>query len=106
MRRLILPLATVTCLLTASAAAGHDLGGAIGDSLANAPAIPETKAGKLAAKGRLDRARVENNPTLRIVMDAGFDLGADLSLNATEQDVVFMRQPVNRISTIAATCTG
>ncbi len=65
MRRLILPLATVTCLLTASAAAGHDLGGAIGDSLANAPAIPETNAGKLEAKARLDRARVENNPTLR-----------------------------------------
>lgn len=65
MRRLILPLPTVTCLPTASAAAGQDLGGAIGDSLANAPAIPGTNAGKLEAKARLDRARVENNPTLR-----------------------------------------
>ena len=66
MRRLILPLAAVTCLLTASAASGQDLAAAIADALANAPAIAETNAGELAAKARLNRARAESNPTLRV----------------------------------------
>lgn len=66
MRRLILPFATLTCLLISSAASGQDLTAAITDALANAPEIAETNAGDAAAQARLDRARAERNPTLRI----------------------------------------
>lgn len=66
MRRLIVSLATFICLCASSAASGQDLTAAITDALANAPEIAETNAGDAAAQARLDRARAERNPTLRI----------------------------------------
>ena len=66
MRRLILPLATLSCLVGASAASAQDLAAAIAGALANAPALAEATAGEAAAKARLDRARAESNPLLRV----------------------------------------
>lgn len=66
MRRLILPLVTLSCLAAASPASAQDLAAAITDALANAPALAEATAGEAAAKARLDRARAESNPLLRV----------------------------------------
>ncbi|MEO5598882.1 MAG: TolC family protein [Novosphingobium sp.] len=66
MRRLILPLVTLSCLAAASPAAAQDLAAAITDALANAPTLAEANAGEAAAKARLDRARAESNPLLRV----------------------------------------
>lgn len=66
MRRLILPLATLWCVLAAPAVHAQDLATAIADALTHAPALAEADAGEAAAKARLDRARAESNPLLRV----------------------------------------
>lgn len=66
MRRLILPLVTLSCLVAAPPASAQDLAAAITDALANAPTLAEANAGEAAAKARLDRARAESNPLLRV----------------------------------------
>ncbi len=70
MHRLILfpvaQLLALSCLAAAAPAAAQDLTAAITDALANAPALAEAKAGEAAAKARLDRARSERNPLLRV----------------------------------------
>lgn len=66
MRRLILPIVTVSCFAAASPAAAQDLAAAITDALANAPTLAEATAGEAAAKARLDRARAERNPLVRV----------------------------------------
>lgn len=71
MRRLTLgpilrPILTLSCLVAASPVSAQDLAAAITDALANAPALAEANAGEAAAKARLDRARSENNPLLRV----------------------------------------
>lgn len=75
MRRLILPpilsLLTLSCLAAASPAAAQDLAAAITDALAHAPTLAEANAGEVAAKARLDRARAESNPLLRVEGSVG-----------------------------------
>jgi outer membrane protein len=66
MRRLILPLLCLSCAVVAPPASAQDLAVAITDALANAPALVEANAGEVAAKARLDRARAESNPLLRV----------------------------------------
>lgn len=66
MRRLILPIVTVSYFAAASPAAAQDLAAAITDALANAPTLAEATAGEAAAKARLDRARAERNPLVRV----------------------------------------
>ncbi len=66
MRRLILPLVTLSCLVAAPPVSAQDLAAAITDALANAPTLAEANAGEAAAKARLDRARAESNPLLRV----------------------------------------
>lgn len=66
MRRLILPLLALSGLVAASPASAQDLAAAITDALANAPQLAEANAGEAAAKARLDRARAERNPLLRV----------------------------------------
>ena len=70
MRRLILPpvlqMLTLPCLAAASPASAQDLSAAITDALTNAPTLAEANAGETAAKARLDRARAESNPLLRV----------------------------------------
>lgn len=70
MHRLILypaaHLFALSCLAAAAPAAAQDLNATIADALANAPALAEAKAGEAAAKARLDRARAERNPLLRV----------------------------------------
>lgn len=72
MRRLILPLATLSCALAAPPVRAQDLAAAITDALANAPTLAEANAGEAAAKARLDRARAESNPLLRVEGSAGY----------------------------------
>lgn len=66
MRRLILPLVSLSCLVAAPPASAQDLAAAITDALANAPTLAEANAGEAAAKARLDRARAESNPLLQV----------------------------------------
>jgi outer membrane protein len=71
MRRLILPLVTLSCLAAVPPASAQDLAAAITDALANAPTLAEANAGEAAAKARLDRARAESNPLLRVEASYG-----------------------------------
>ena len=66
MRRLMFRLATLSCVLAASPVQARDLAAAITDALANAPTLAEATAGEAAANARLDRARAERNPLLRV----------------------------------------
>lgn len=66
MRRLSLVLLSASCALVAPPAAAQDLAAVLSDALANAPTLAEANAGEAAAKARLDRARAESNPLLRI----------------------------------------
>ena len=66
MRRLIVSFATLSCILVAAPAMAQDLTVAITDALANAPRLAEANAGEAAAKARLERARAESNPLLRV----------------------------------------
>ena len=52
MRRLILPLIPLSCLLSAPGASARDLAETIADALANAPALAESNAGEAAAKAQ------------------------------------------------------
>ena len=65
-RRLIPLLVTLPCLAVAYPASAQDLAAAITDALANAPVLAEANAGEAAARARLDRARAESNPLLRV----------------------------------------
>lgn len=71
MRRLFLPLLCASCAVAVPPAAAQDLAAAITDALANAPSLAEAQAGEAAAKARLDRARAEANPLLRVEASAG-----------------------------------
>lgn len=66
MRRPFAALFALSCALVPAAAPAQDLATAIADALANAPALAEAEAGEAAAKARLDRARAEQNPLLRV----------------------------------------
>lgn len=72
MRRLILSLATLSCVLAGPPVQAQDLAAAITDALANAPSLAEANAGEAAANARLDRARAESNPLLRVEGSAGY----------------------------------
>lgn len=72
MRRLFpVLLAGLSCAIAASPAAARDLAAVIADALANAPALAEAAAGEAAANARLDRARAEGNPLLRVEGSVG-----------------------------------
>jgi outer membrane protein len=71
MRRLILPMVTLSCVLAPPTASAQDIAAAITDALANAPSLAEANAGEVAAKARLDRARAESNPLLRVEGSVG-----------------------------------
>jgi outer membrane protein len=71
MRRLILPMVLLSCALAVPAASAQDLAAAITDALANAPSLAEANAGEAAARARLDRARAESNPLLRVEGSVG-----------------------------------
>lgn len=71
MSRLKSSLLTVSLLSLSSVVAcpqamAQDLAAAITDALANAPTLAEATAGEAAAKARLDRARAESNPLLKV----------------------------------------
>ena len=87
MRRLILPLASLSCALASPPAAAQDLAAAISDALANTPALAEAGAGAAAANARLDRARAESNPLLRVdgsVATGRIDNGGFFGLTADD----------------------
>ena len=65
---LLLPL---SCCLAAPAAWAQDINAAIADALANAPALAAAQADEAAAKARLDRAKAESNPLLRVEGSVG-----------------------------------
>jgi outer membrane protein len=62
----IMQLLALSSLATAVPASAQDLATSITDALANAPSLAEANAGEAAAKARLDRARAERNPLLRV----------------------------------------
>lgn len=70
MRRLLLALLPLSCAVAPMAAA-QDLDAAIADALTNAPALAAARADEAAAKARLERARTESNPLLRIEGSVG-----------------------------------
>ena len=71
MRRLIQLLLPLSCVVASSPAAAQDVATAIADALAHAPALDEAAANEVAAKARLDRARTERNPSVRVEGSAG-----------------------------------
>lgn len=71
MRRLLVPLLSLSCVVVAPAAAAQDLVAAIADALANAPTLAEATAGEAAARARLDHARAQANPLLRLEGSVG-----------------------------------
>lgn len=71
MRRLSLVLLSASCALVAPPAAAQDLAAVLSDALANAPTLAVASAGEAAANARLDRARSESNPLLRVEGSAG-----------------------------------
>lgn len=71
MRRLSLALLSASCALAAPPAAAQDLAAVLSDALANAPTLAVASAGEAAANARLDRARAESNPLLRVEGSAG-----------------------------------
>lgn len=85
MRRSTLCLTLLSCVLAAPTAVAQDLPAAIADALAHAPALDEAAAGEQAAQARLDRARAERNPLLRIEGSVGtgrIDPGGYFGLSA------------------------
>jgi outer membrane protein len=70
-RRFHLPLIALSCAVLAPPALAQDLAAAIADAQANAPTLAEAQAGEAAAGARLDRARSEANPLVRIEGTAG-----------------------------------
>lgn len=71
MRLPLLPLASLSCVILAAPAAAQDLAAAIADAQASAPTLAEAQSGEAAASARLDRARAERNPLLRVEGSAG-----------------------------------
>lgn len=65
-RRLLLAALSLACVAAAPPAPARGLASTITDALANAPALEEAEAGEAAARARLDRARAEGNPLLRL----------------------------------------
>lgn len=59
-------LALASCAAATPSVAAQDLAAAIADALANAPVVAEASAGEAAASARLDRAKAEGNPLLRV----------------------------------------
>lgn len=66
MRRPIAFFAALSCVLCAPYAQAQDLAAAISGALSNAPTLAEAQAGEAAAKARLDRAKAEGNPLLKV----------------------------------------
>lgn len=66
MRRLAVSLIALSCSLCAPPVMAQDLAAAISGALSNAATLVEAEAGKAAAKARLDRAKAEGNPLLRV----------------------------------------
>lgn len=70
-RRAHLCLLALSCVMLAPPALAQDLATAIADAQENAPTLAEAQAGEAAAAARLDRARAEANPLLRLEGSAG-----------------------------------
>ena len=70
-RRALTASAALLSVLAAFPAAAQDLAAAIADAMANAPLVAEADAGAAAAKARLDAARAEGNPLLRVEGSVG-----------------------------------
>lgn len=66
MRASVCSLIALSCVLVAPSVQAQDLAAAISGALVNAPALAEAEAGEAAAKARLDRAKAESNPLLRV----------------------------------------
>lgn len=66
MRASFSSLIALSCVLVAPSVQAQDLAAAISGALANAPALAEAEAGEAAARARLDRAKAESNPLLRV----------------------------------------
>ena len=66
-----LPVMALSCAMLPPPAIAQDLAAAIADAQANAPALAEAQAGEAAASARLDRARAEANPLVRLEGTAG-----------------------------------
>ena len=93
----------------APSVSAQDLTAAITDALANAPTLAEAQAGEAAAQARVDRARAESNPLLRIEGSYGsgridnggyFGITADnvspLALQATAEMPLYAAWPRGR----------
>lgn len=77
----------LSCAVPFSPVAAQDLAAAIAGALASAPTLAEAQAGEAAAAARLDRARAERNPLLRMEAQAGagrIDNGGFFGLTADE----------------------
>lgn len=59
-------LLTLSCVVVAPEAMAQNLAATITDALNNAPTLAEASAVEAAAKARLDRARAESNPLLKV----------------------------------------
>ncbi len=66
MRHRFASLIALSCVLASPHAQAQDLAAAISGALANAPQLAEAEAGEAAARARLDRAKAEGNPLLRV----------------------------------------
>ncbi|WP_298283476.1 TolC family protein [Novosphingobium sp.] len=66
MRRFSTLALLLSCACAIPTASAQDLAAAITSALANAPAIAEATAGEAAASARVDRAKAESNPLLRV----------------------------------------
>lgn len=66
MRASLSSLIALSCVLVSPSVQAQDLAAAISGALANAPALAEAEAGEAAARARLDRAKAESNPLLRV----------------------------------------
>lgn len=71
MRRLLPSLLPLSCLALPLPAAAQTLEETIADALEHAPAMAEATAGEAAARARLDRAKAERNPLLRLDASVG-----------------------------------
>ena len=57
---------TLSCAAAIPPAAAQDLASAVADALAHAPALAAAQAGADAADARVDQARAQGNPLLRV----------------------------------------
>ncbi|MGC1269123.1 MAG: TolC family protein, partial [Croceibacterium sp.] len=65
-------LFALSCVVVAPTAAAQDLATAIDAALATSPTLDEAQAGEAGAAARLDQARAERNPQVRLEGSAGF----------------------------------